>query len=220
MSDRSLDTVPDSFGDNKHARAYYGAFRLALGDGYFEKLPSEDGQAFIDEALPLLRRLWAGETVSHDGAAGSFRDVKLWPLPVQQPLEVWLGGTAPAALERCGRLSDGWLPSLCTPDEAAAGRVVIEHAAARAGRSISGEHFGVSIGYARAPIDPATARTMTARRPRSVELTPVGLPALRTLIERFIAVGFSKFVVRPVVAPGSWRAELEALSAAVGDLQT
>src|SRR5713226_6810090 len=44
--------------------------------------------AFIDEALPLLRRLWAGETVSHDGAVGSFRDIKLWTLPVQQPLEV------------------------------------------------------------------------------------------------------------------------------------
>src|SRR5437870_8359066 len=76
--------------------------------------------ALIDEALPLLRRLWAGETVSHEGAAGNFKDVKLSPLPVQQPLEVWLGGTAPAALERCGRLSDGWLPSLCTPEEAAA----------------------------------------------------------------------------------------------------
>ena len=176
--------------------------------------------AVIDEALPLLRRLWAGETVGHDGPAGSFRDVKLSPLPVQQPLEVWLGGTAPAALERCGRLSDGWLPSLCTPEEAAAGRVVIEEAAAKAGRSISSEHFGVSIGYARAPIDPATARAMTARRPRALELTPVGLPALRTLMERFIAVGFSKFVVRAVVAPASWRAELEALSAAVGDLQT
>jgi hypothetical protein len=33
-------------------------------------------------------------------------------------------------------------------------------------------------------------------------------------------VGFSKFVVRPVAAPRSWRAELEALAAAVGDLQT
>jgi probable F420-dependent oxidoreductase len=176
--------------------------------------------AVIDDALPLLRRLWAGETVSHDGAAGSVRDVKLSPLPVQQPLEVWLGGTAPAALERCGRLSDGWLPSLCTPDEAAAGRVVIDEAAAKAGRSISSEHFGMSIGYARAPIDPATARVMTARRPRSVELTPVGLPAVRALIERFVAVGFSKFVLRPVLAPASWRAELEALSAAVGDLQT
>jgi len=175
---------------------------------------------FIDEALPLLRRLWAGETVSHDGVAGSFRDVKLSPLPVQEPLEVWLGGTVPAALDRCGRLSDGWLPSLCTPEEAAAGRVVIDEAAAKAGRSISREHFGVSIGYARVPIDPATARMMAARRPRAVELTPVGLPALRQLIERFIGVGFSKFVVRPVAPPASWRAELEALSAAVGDLQT
>src|SRR5688500_8653990 len=176
--------------------------------------------AVIDEALPLLRRLWAGEAVSHEGAAGTFRDVKLSPLPVQQPLEVWLGGTVPAALERCGRLSDGWLPSLCTPDEAAAGRVVIEEAAARAGRSISSEHFGMSIGYAREPIDPATARTMAARRPRALELTPVGLPALRERIERFVAVGFSKFVVRPVVAPASWRAELEALAGAIGTLQT
>ena len=176
--------------------------------------------AFIDEALPLLRRLWAGETVNYDGVAGRFRDVTLWPLPEQKPLEVWLGGTAPTALERCGRLSDGWLPSLCTPAEAAAGRIVIDETAAKAGRSISGEHFGVSIGYARAPIPPDTARMMAARRPRALELTPVGWPALRTLIERFIAVGFSKFVVRPVMTPPSWPAELEALAAAVGDLQT
>jgi probable F420-dependent oxidoreductase len=181
--------------------------------------PKQRG-AFIDEALPLLRRLWAGETVTHEGATGTLREVRLSPLPVQKPLEVWLGGNVPAALERCGRLSDGWLPSLCTPEEAAAGRVVIESAAARAGRTISAEHFGMSIGYAREAIDPATARTMAARRPRALELTPVGLPALRQLLDRFIAVGFSKFVLRPVAPPASWRAELEALSAAVGDLQT
>ena len=181
--------------------------------------PKQRGAA-IDEALPLLRRFWAGETVSYEGPAGSFKDVTLRPLPVQRPLEVWLGGTAPGALERCGRLSDGWLPSLCTPDEAAAGRTVIEDAAARAGRTISSEHFGMSIGYASQPLDPGTARTLAARRPRALELTPVGLPALRKLIEGFIEVGFSKFVVRPVVTPTSWRAELESLATAVGDLQT
>ena len=181
--------------------------------------PKQRG-AVIDEALPLLRRLWAGETVSHEGAAGTLQNVKLSPLPVQQPLEVWLGGNVPSALERCGRLSDGWLPSLCTPEEAAAGRVVIEEAAAKAGRSISGEHFGMSIGYASKPIDPATARVMAARRPRALELTPVGLPAVRQLIERFLAVGFSKFVLRPVTPPVSWRAELDALAGAVGSLQT
>jgi probable F420-dependent oxidoreductase len=176
--------------------------------------------AVIDDAMPVLRRLWAGETVSHEGPAGSFRDVKLSPLPVQQPLEVWLGGTAPAALERCGRLSDGWLPSLCTPGEAAAGRTVIEEAAARAGRTISPEHFGVSIGYAAAPLEPAAARALAARRPRALELTPVGLPAVRQTVESFIAVGFSKFVLRPVTPPASWGAELETLWGAVGDLQT
>jgi probable F420-dependent oxidoreductase len=181
--------------------------------------PKQRGAA-IDEALPLLRRLWAGETVSHDGPAGHFRDVKLSPLPVQQPLEVWLGGNVPAALERCGRLSDGWLPSLCTPEEAAAGRKVIEDAAARAGRTISPEHFGMSVGYASVPLDPAAARTLAARRPRALELTPVGYPALRKVIEQFIDVGFSKFVVRPLVGPASWRAELDALAGAVGDLQT
>ena len=61
---------------------------------------------------------------------------------------------------------------------------------------------------------------MSRETPISIELTPVGLPAVRALLERFIAVGFSKFVVRPVTAPAAWRAELEALSGAVGDLQT
>src|SRR5919198_4318957 len=46
--------------------------------------------AVIDEALPVMRRLWAGETVSYDGIAGSFKDVKIAPLPVQDPLEMWL----------------------------------------------------------------------------------------------------------------------------------
>src|SRR5918994_3223453 len=58
--------------------------------------PKQRG-AVIDEALPLLRRLWAGETVSHEGAVGTLKDVKLSPLPVQQPLEMWLGRSVPAA---------------------------------------------------------------------------------------------------------------------------
>ena len=178
--------------------------------------------AVIDEALPLLRRLWAGETVSHEGVAGSFRDVKLSPLPVQQPLEVWLGGTLPAALERCGRLSDGWLPSLCTPEEAAAGRVVIEEAAAKAERSISPEHFGVSLAYSPGPLPDEARRVVTATR-KGVDpdqVIPEGLEALRRTLERFVSVGFSKFVVRPLVPPTEWPGELEALGDAVLELQT
>jgi len=49
---------------------------------------------------------------------------------------------APASLERCGRMADGWLPAMCTPAEVVAGRAVIDEAAERAGRAISPEHFG------------------------------------------------------------------------------
>jgi alkanesulfonate monooxygenase SsuD/methylene tetrahydromethanopterin reductase-like flavin-dependent oxidoreductase (luciferase family) len=45
----------------------------------------------MDEMLPLVRRLWAGETVSHHGDGVHFDGVTLSPLPVQQPLEFWTG---------------------------------------------------------------------------------------------------------------------------------
>jgi probable F420-dependent oxidoreductase len=178
--------------------------------------------AQMEEMMPLLRRLWAGETVTHRGDTASFDDVTLAPLPVQQPLEMWLGGMVPAALERCGRLSDGWLPSLCTPEQAAAGREAVEVAASRADRKISEEHFGVSVGYARAPLDDRALQAL-ASRSRGQDpklLVPVGLESLRGLLERFINVGFSKFVVRPTAPPVSWDAELADLASAVLDLQT
>jgi probable F420-dependent oxidoreductase len=194
----------------------YGPERQAVG------VAPVDRGAAIEEVLPLLRRLWSGETVSHDGPSGRFADVSISPLPVQQPFEVWLGGLARSSLERCGRLADGWLPSMCAPEAAAEGRKVVEESAAAAGRTISEEHFGVSVAYARTPLDDATVATLAARmRGRSVEhLVPVGLAALHELIERYVAVGFSKFVVRPLLAPTDWRRELDELAGAILDLQT
>ncbi len=185
--------------------------------------PSERG-ALMEEALPVLRRFWAGATVSHDGPSGSFTDVSVSPRPVQDPFDVWLGGTAPAALDRCGRLGDGWIPSLCTPEEAAEGKRIIDQVAAEHGRSISPEHFGISVAYAPADTDlRGEAITALARRAKGrplEQILPVGLSGLRTLLESFIDVGFSKFIVRPMATPGDWRPELEALAGGIGDLQT
>jgi probable F420-dependent oxidoreductase len=183
--------------------------------------PAERGAA-MDEALPLLRRLWAGERVTYHGPLGELDDVTVTPQPVQKPFDVWFGGSARAALERCGRIGDGWLPAMCTPEEAEAGRKVVDQAAADAGRSISPEHFGVSLGYARQPLDAAVTTALSARaRGRPLEtLVPVGLAALRERVQQFIDAGFSKFVARPIVPPTDWRSELEELAGAVGDLQT
>src|SRR5580692_6442300 len=195
-----------------------GAERRAIG------IPPSERGALMDEALPVLRRLWAGESVSHEGPTGSFTDVTVSPRPVQDPFDVWLGGNAPAALERCGRLGDGWIPSLCTPQEAAEGKRVIEEVAAAHDRAISPEHFGVSISYAPPGTDlsasPLSALTRRARGRPLDQLVPIGLDGLRALIESFIAVGFSKFIVRPLAPPDAWLPELERLSAAVGGMQT
>ncbi|HEY5385614.1 MAG TPA: LLM class flavin-dependent oxidoreductase, partial [Acidimicrobiales bacterium] len=178
----------------------------------------------MEDALPVLRRLWAGEVVSHDGPAGSFADVSVSPQPAQDPFDVWLGGNVPAALERCGRLADGWLPAFCTPGDAAEGKAVIDRVAGQHGRAISPEHFGVSLAYAPEGTDlSALASSPLARRARGrppEEIIPVGRGGLRHKLEQFLEVGFSKFVVRPMAPPGEWPRELEQLADAVGDLQT
>jgi len=181
-----------------------------------------DKGRLMDEMLPVLRRLWAGETVSHHGLAADFEEVTVAPLPVQEPLEFWTGGMVPAALRRCGRLADGWLPSSCTPEEVAAAKVVIDAAAAEAGRTVSDEHFGVSIAYARGPLSPRVKQAVASAR-RGVDpeaVVPVGIDGLRAHLERFLEVGFSKFVVRPIESPESWPTELAALADGVLDLQT
>ena len=142
--------------------------------------------------------------------------------PVQDPLEVWLGGSGPQAVERAGRLADGWLGSLTTGvDEVAATRERIVQAATDAGRAIDPEHFGLSIPYAREESELGEARRF--RRPGGGDPTqhiPVGAPALRALIGQLTDVGLSKFVVRRVRQTGPWPDELAWLADAVLDLQT
>ena len=195
-----------------------GGERSAIG------IPTAERGALMDEALPVLRRLWSGEEVTHEGHAGSFAAVSLSPRPVQDPFDVWLGGNVRAALERCGRLADGWIPAFCTPADAAAGKAVIDGVAAEHGRAISPEHFGVSLAYAPEGTDLADlASSPLARRARGRPLeqfVPVGLDGLRDMVAQFLEVGFSKFIVRPMAPPKQWRSELERLAGAVGGLQT
>ena len=195
-----------------------GGERSAIG------IPAATRATLMEDALPVLRRLWAGEVVSHDGPAGSFADVSVSPRPVQDPFDVWLGGNVPAALERCGRLADGWIPAFCTPEDAAAGKAEIDRVATEHGRAISPEHFGVSLAFAPEGTDVAAlASSPLSRRARGRPLEriiPVGLAGLRAMLEQFLDVGFSKFIVRPMAPPASWPDELEQLAGAVGDLQT
>jgi probable F420-dependent oxidoreductase len=178
--------------------------------------------AVLEEVLGLVRAWWAGETVTHHSERWSFTELASPGRPVQDPLEVWLGGRGPKALDRVGRVADGWLGAQLTPAESGVAREHIVEGARRAGREVDPEHFGLSIPYARgeAPADALAA--VAARRgdidPR--ELLPEGAAGLRDFVSGCIASGLSKFVVRPAEPVASWAEEADWLADAILDLQT
>jgi probable F420-dependent oxidoreductase len=176
----------------------------------------------LEEVLGLLRSWWAGEAVDHRSERWTFDHLAAVARPVQDPLEVWLGGRGPLALERVGRIADGWLGAQLTPAEAEPARRHIQAAAARAGREVDPEHFGMSIPYAHVTPDADLLGPLAARRPEADPLAfvPVGRTGLRDFIEGYVDGGLSKFVVRPLAPVASWAEEAAWLADAILDLQT
>ena len=177
--------------------------------------------ARFNEALPLLRRFWAGEVVDHEGRFHRYEGARVRPLPVQEPLEIWLGGIAPSELKRVGRLGDGWLPSFCTPEDVRDGIAAIQAVAAEHDRAVDPEHFGALIPYVDGPIPDIVAAGIRKRRP-DVDPTGVvasGLDGLREMIGRHVEVGGSKFVVIPLAEPEDWDEHLAEVAATLLPLQ-
>lgn len=121
--------------------------RLIFGVGVGGEFPKEfeacgvplsERGARLTAAIPLLRQLWSGEPVSYDGRHfGAFSEVSMHP-PARQPggPPIWVGGRADAALARAGRLADGWISYVITPETYRAGLEKIAAAAEAADRNI------------------------------------------------------------------------------------
>lgn len=181
----------------------------------------------FDETLAVLRACWTQDSVTHHGETFRLDGVRVEPKPLQQHIDVWLGGVAPSELRRVGRLSDGWMPSFVLADEVAVGRETIERTAADHGRSIDPEHYGVLIPYVESGEPPAALLAgLAARRPEITDprrLVASGWDELSAMIDDFVAVGTSKFIVFPLHEPqgaGDWQAHLERAADALLPKQT
>jgi alkanesulfonate monooxygenase SsuD/methylene tetrahydromethanopterin reductase-like flavin-dependent oxidoreductase (luciferase family) len=62
----------------------------------------------LEELVPALRALLAGESTTVEGRYHQLDGVMAGPTP-RVPVSLWIAGTVPAAVERAGRIGDGWL---------------------------------------------------------------------------------------------------------------
>ena len=56
-----------------------------------------------------MRLLWTKELVTYAGQWHRVPDAGINPLPVQQPIPVWMGGDSEVVIRRAARLADGWI---------------------------------------------------------------------------------------------------------------
>ena len=173
--------------------------------------------AMTDEAVPLMRRLWSEESVSHSGEFYSTHELTIQPKPCQQPLPVWFGGRSQAAYKRVARLGDGFLGSSQPPSEAGKAVCAIRSAAEVYGRKVPEDHYGTIVPFhfgdgdlsdeiqtLRRRIDPDTPfeSYVAWREP----------DAILRRIDEYVEVGVSKFVLRPMVSGAAFYDQLARLA--------
>ena len=102
-------------------------FRLGIGTGWNTVEYQALNEEFTNrgrrqaEQVELLRRLWGEDAFSYDGEFHTVDRASIFPRP-ERPIPILFGGSAPALLDRCARLGDGWIP-LGTPNDASRERI-------------------------------------------------------------------------------------------------
>jgi probable F420-dependent oxidoreductase len=119
-----------------------GRFIFGVGvGGEFHKefeacgVPVSERGARLAESITVMRKLWSGQPATHDGRFFSFEGVTMQPPPRQAGgPPIWCGGRSEAALRRIGRMTDGWMSYVITPEMFRQGLEKIASAAVAAGR--------------------------------------------------------------------------------------
>ena len=106
-------------------------------------VPVQERGARLGEGIRVLRKLWSGEAVAHDGRFYPFPEAAIQPPPAQRGgPPIWCGGRTDAALRRAGRLADGWMSYVVDPKRYRRSLETIAAAAAESNRKP--ERFGTS----------------------------------------------------------------------------
>jgi alkanesulfonate monooxygenase SsuD/methylene tetrahydromethanopterin reductase-like flavin-dependent oxidoreductase (luciferase family) len=95
-----------------------GRFVLGVGQGYRDVefasfgIPKSSRGGRMEEAVKVIRKLWAEDNVTWEGRYFPLKDVTINPKPVQQPgPPIWVGGDTLQGAARAARIGDAWLTS-------------------------------------------------------------------------------------------------------------
>lgn len=145
--------------------------RITLGVGVGGEFPGEFRACGVplqergkrtNEAIPLLRRLWSGEEISHPGPFYAMEHVRIHPPPIQTggpPIIV--AGRKDPAMVRAATMGDGWMPYLYSPRAYAESVARIKQLAAAAHRDITNFQW-MQFLFVNVQDDEAKARSDTA----------------------------------------------------------
>lgn len=156
----------------------------------------------FEESLTIMRRLWAGETVSHQGR-WQIDSARIAPLPPEK-IEVWIAGEAEPAIERAARLGDGWLaaPGL-TPSRAKQDLARYVEFCSRHGREpgIRAIRRDIYVGEDRAEAEATGGKVVAAGyRGFAPEATIVGdVEAVAQAFSELGQMGFTDIIIRSLV---------------------
>jgi probable F420-dependent oxidoreductase len=104
-------------------------------------VPTSERGVRLTEGIEVMKKLWTGEPTVHEGKFYPFSEVHMQPGAFQADgPPIWCGGRSEAALKRTGRLADGYLSYVITPDMFRDALSKIEEAAEEVGRKI--DNFG------------------------------------------------------------------------------
>ena len=89
-----------------------------------------------EEHIALMRTLWCaeGDLVEFHGEFHDLPPMDPEPRPLQRPVPILIGGHSDVALDRAGRIGDGWIAAMMSPPRLAEHWTKVRDAAVRAGR--------------------------------------------------------------------------------------
>jgi alkanesulfonate monooxygenase SsuD/methylene tetrahydromethanopterin reductase-like flavin-dependent oxidoreductase (luciferase family) len=156
----------------------------------------------------VLRGLLTGERTSFSGEFFRIEDALIHPAP-DPPVPIVVGGRSPAALQRAGRLGDGWLAAWCSPRRFAAALSEVREHATAAGRTDVRWRHGLQV-WVGLDEDRSRARERLAHEMQEMyripfepfeRYSPVGPPeSVAAFLADYAAAGCRDFNVMAVAA--------------------